>query len=231
MNELLEEEEIKVKKNQNYQKYNINQSNINEKKIINEISNDNIINQKEEKQNDKNEDIKKYMAINQKNSSFLGYFVVSLATIIIILYIPFLTKKLDSLSNNKNYLLNNLNYHMSILILDDIILRVLWMQIQGNNLQDELIDKGFNNSFSTHLSFIEHYMYDYNAFYFQVNQFITTKLLQSDLSFFEASQNNMIYKIPSRTGKKMETYISFKNLHIPILLYGSLQLHLSFPVS
>ncbi len=219
MNELLEEEEIKVKKNQNYQKYNINQSNINEKKIINEISNDNIINQKEEKQNDKNEDIKKYMAINQKNSSFLGYFVVSLATIIIILYIPFLTKKLDSLTNNKNYLLNNLNYHMSILILDDIILRVLWMQIQGNNLQDELIDKGFNNSFSTHLSFIEHYMYDYNAFYIQVNQFITTKLLQSDLSFFEASQNNMIYKIPSRTGKKMETYISFKNLHIPILLH------------
>jgi hypothetical protein len=29
----------------------------------------------------------------------------------------------------------------------------------------------------------------------------------------------MVYNIPSRTGKKMQTYISLKNLHIPILLH------------
>ena len=219
MNELLNDEESKIKKNSNYQKYTINQSNINDKKVINDISNDNILNPKEEKQTEKNEDIKKYMAINQKNSSFLGYFVISLATIIIIVYIPFLTKKLKTLKENKNYLLNGLNYHMSILLLDDIILRVLWMQIQGNNLQNKIIDKGFNNSFSNHLEYIENLMYDYNAFYIQVNQFINTKVLQSDLSYFHSTQNNMVYNIPSRTGKKMQTYISLKNLHIPILLH------------
>ena len=189
------------------------------KKKINEISNTEIFKEMEDKSTDKKEDFKKYMAINQKNSSFIGFNVVFLATLIIITYIPFLFEKLNALSNHKNYLINNLNYHMFTIILDDIILRVLWMQIQSNNLQNDTIDKGFNNSFNYHLSYIEHQIYDYNAFYIQYYQYFTSKLLQKDMSFSQSSQKEIIYKIPDRTGKKSETLMSMKNLHIPILLH------------
>ncbi len=189
------------------------------KKMGTNISKDGILNAKEEKTNDQKETLKKYMAINQKNSTFLGYFVVSLATIIIIIYIPLFIKKLKYLSQNKIFLINFLNYHMHTLILDEIILRVLWMQILSNNLQSETIDKGFNNSFNLYSSYIELQIYDYNAFYIQFNQFFTSKLSNRDLTFFQDIQKPINYKIPDRNGKKIEISIPMKNIHIPIILH------------
>ena len=84
---------------------------------------------------------------------------------------------------------------MHTLILDEIILRVLWMQILSNNLQSETIDKGFNNSFNLYSSFIELQIYDYNAFYIQFNQFFTSKLSNRDLTFFQDIQKPINYKI------------------------------------
>lgn len=104
-------------------------------------------------------------------------------------------------------------------ILDDIILRVLWMQIQGNNLQNQIIDNGFNNSFDYHLSYIENEIYDFNAYFLDFNQFVNSNLLQKTPVFHEINFKKYPYIVPDRNGKKLITSIEMKNLHIPVLLH------------
>ena len=213
--ELLEEEE-KQKKSKKISQNN-NNTNSTEKNKNDFFINDGILNLKESNRTDNNFDYRKYMII-QDDTFFLRYLVLIISIFFPILFIIMIIYKLNSLSDQENYFRGHINFEMVGLTLMDVLSKVFYMQFQGNNLQPDLLEEEFNNSFQYHNEQLVNRIYDYNSFYIKFYQFYTGRIVGTNPYFFELYQKAVLYKIPDQLGNKTETTAQMSSIHLIELL-------------
>ena len=222
--EELLENKVKKKKNLNLL---TNNTNVNER-FSNDFFNDGILNIREIKRKDNKIDFKKYMVIRE-DKYILRYIVLILSILFPILFIIMIIYKLSSLSEQEEYFAGHINFEMVGLTLLDVLSKVIHMQFQGNNLQPEILENNFNNSFSFHYKQLLERIYDYNSFYIKFYDFYTAKIVGTDPHFFELYQKEVLYKIPDQNGLKINSTAQMSSIHLSELL-GSLSLNGPIPI-
>ena len=215
-----EEEEIEELLESKVKKKNINvlinNTNGNER-FSNDIFNDGILNVREVKRKDNKVDFKKYMVIKE-DKYILRYIVLTLSILFPVLFIIMIIYKLNSLSEQEDYFEGHINFEMVGLTLLDVLSKVINMQFQGNNLQPEILENNFNNSFSYHDKQLIERIYDYNSFYIKFYDFYTGKIVGTDPHFFELYQKSVLYKIPDQSGLKLNSTAQMSSIHLSELL-------------
>ncbi len=215
-----EEEEIEELLENKVKKKNINvlinNTNGNER-FSNDIFNDGILNVREVKRKDNKVDFKKYMVIKE-DKYILRYIVLTLSILFPVLFIIMIIYKLNSLSEQEDYFEGHINFEMVGLTLLDVLSKVINMQFQGNNLQPEILENNFNNSFSYHHKQLIERIYDYNSFYIKFYDFYTGKIVGTDPHFFELYQKSVLYKIPDQSGLKLNSTAQMSSIHLSELL-------------
>ena len=130
----------------------------------------------------------------------------------------FFIYKIKSLKIQEKYFNAHVNYEMVGITLNDLLLKVLQMQFQGNKIQKEFLENYFNNSFETHRNFLSLREYDYNTFYIQFYQFYSSKILSSDSFFYKMYKKKFDFRYPLRSGKKSIDSFEMESFHLSILL-------------
>ena len=163
-------------------------------------------------------DLRQY-SISYKGTSKFGFFFVIIYSFTCpVLFLITFIYKIKSLTEQQLFFEAHVNYEMVGITLNDLLLKVLQMQFQGNNIQPEILENKFNNSFENHRQILREREYDYNTFYIQFYQFYTSKVLSSDTYFFEMYKKKFNFRYPLRSGKKTEILYQMEALHVSILL-------------
>ena len=171
------------------------------------------INNKEEN----SKDLKQYMIQESKGSNFI-FFNTFLALLFPLLLVLLIIKKVKTLFEQEQYFQTHVNYEMVGITLNDLLLKVLQMQFQGNNLQSPILENHFNNSFEKHKDILTFREYDYNTFYIKFYQFYSSKIIRTDSYFYEMYKKKLNFRYPLRSGEKNISLHTLENLHISILL-------------
>ena len=178
---------------------------------------DNILNVNELNNANDNIDVNRYFLI--KNDNFIiRYLASALSFIFPIFFLAFMIYKLRSLADQENYFRGHINFEMVGLTLMDVLSKVIYMQIQGNNLQPKIMENYFNNTFEFHSEKLIKRIYDYNSFYIKFYQFYTGRVVGTDPYFFNLYEKEVLYKIPDLLGNKIETIAQMASIHLTELL-------------
>ena len=163
-------------------------------------------------------DLRQYL-LSQKGKSKFGFFfrIIYSFSCPILFLITFIYK-IKNIIEQEDFFKAHVNYEMVGITLNDLLLKVLQMQFQGNNIQPKILENRFNNSFENHRHILSEREYDYNTFYIQFYQFYTSKIISSDVYFYEMYKKKYNFRYPLRSGKKNEILYQMESLHVSILL-------------
>ena len=178
---------------------------------------DNILNENELNSTNDKIDVNKYFLI-KKNNFIIRYLVSVLSFIFPLFFIFMMIYKLRSLADQENYFRGHINFEMVGLTLMDVLSKVIFMQIQGNNLQPKILENYFNNSFEFHSQKLIKRIYDYNSFFIKFYQFYTGRVVGTDPYFFSLYEKEVLYKMPDLLGNKIETKAQMASIHLTELL-------------
>ena len=163
-------------------------------------------------------DLRQYL-LSQKGKSKFGFFfrIIYSFSCPILFLITFIYK-IKNIIEQEDFFKAHVNYEMVGITLNDLLLKVLQMQFQGNNIQPKILENRFDNSFENHRYILSEREYDYNTFYIQFYQFYTSKIISSDVYFYEMYKKKYNFRYPLRSGKKNEILYQMESLHVSILL-------------
>jgi hypothetical protein len=143
-----EDEMISLLNNQNKPKKKLSGKNNTLSKELSTFNfNDHLVNP-HKKTNSK--DLRQY-SISYKGTSKFGFFFVIIYSFVCpVLFLITFVYKIKSLTEQQLFFEAHVNYEMVGITLNDLLLKVLHMQFQGNNIQSEILENKFNNSFENH---------------------------------------------------------------------------------
>ena len=163
-----------------------------------------------------------------KKFLIIKYSPILISIIFIILFIIFFYLKITRLKGIKKYFRGSNHALMLIYTSIQMIIKILEIQIKNNELQPDIINNNYNNSYEYHIETLNNRMRDYLSFKIQFLEFYSpfTVLYTKQKLLFLTPQN---YSIPDINGTKkyemIDSIMSYLNIFANnILFYGPVKI-------